>query len=178
MRNHANFDARVVRPVFFVEIDAPTGFLRVNSSDRDIALEGFVFKGVGNLGQIGDYSATTGTAPTALRLTLLSIPNDLTQGIAVQQMRNRRVRVWMALLDGAALVATSPFIWFLGKCDTMSINVGRTTTVTLTATSRLINWARSANTRYTHEDQQKKYPADQGFKFVGSLATTKLTWGQ
>lgn len=179
MRNNEGFDARKVIPVFFVEVNAPSGILRTNSADRDIMHEGNLYKGVGSLGSIGDYTMTTGTAPTSLRLTLIGISTTLLQQLNDENMRNREVKVWMALLDNDHRINPGrlPFLWFKGRVDTFTLGVGKTISASITASSRLINWARSVNARYTHEDQRKKHPGDDGFKFVNTLHETKLTWG-
>ena len=177
MRNHANFDGRVLRPVYFAQIDFPSGMLRVNSSDRNITYGGFLYTGVGNLGQVSDYAATTGTAATGLRLTLTGLPTSTTEQIANENVRNHIVTMALALLDSNYQIITGPFIWFIGRVDSLTVGVGRVTNVSLSATSRLINWAKASNGRYTHEDQQSKYPADKGFIFISKLAQRKLHWG-
>jgi hypothetical protein len=57
------------------------------------------------------------------------------------------------------------------------MQLGPTITIQASLTSRLINWKRSTNSRYTNEDQQEKFPDDKGFRFINDLATRKIQWG-
>lgn len=177
MRNHANFDGAVLRPVYFAAISFQSGVLRVNSSDRHITVDGEVYSAVGSLGQISEYAATTGTAATAMRLTLTGLPNAQAQQIANENAINHTVVMRIGLMDAAHAFITTPFIWFIGRVDSISLNIGRTTSVSLSASSRLINWAKATNGRYTHEDQQSKYPADKGMVFISQLPQRKILWG-
>ncbi|MCW2763971.1 MAG: hypothetical protein JWR85_4172 [Marmoricola sp.] len=177
MRSHVGFTGGVVRPVYFVDIDFESGMFRANSSDRSIVFGGHEYFGVGNLGQISEYNTTTGTVATAIKLTLTAIPPEMTMDVAEENTRNRRVNVSIGLVDEAYALLAPPYIFFTGNTDTLSMDIGRMTTIQLSATSRLINWARSINTRYTNEDQQSQYPGDTGFQFVNKLMTLKLQWG-
>ena len=177
MRNRLGFDAAVIRPVYFVDIDFASGPFRANSSDRDIVYNTFTYTGVGNLGQISETSTTTGTAATGIKLTLTSIPQAQAANISEENIRNRKVVVSIALLDAANAILTAPFVFFSGNMDSMTMDIGRVITVQCSATSKLINWARAINSRYTNEEQQSKFPGDIGFQFVNKLVTLKLQWG-
>lgn len=177
MRNRVGFTAGVLRPIYFVEILFASGPFRANSSDRTIAYNGFDYTGVGNLGQISDSHTTTGTVATGIKLTLTSIPPSLTQNIAAEDTRNRTCKVSIGLVDAAFVLVENPFVFFSGTIDTLVMDIGQMVTIQCSASSRLINWARSVNTRYTNEQQQSLYPGDIGFSFVNKLMTLKLQWG-
>ena len=177
MRNYAGFDGAVIRPIYFVDIDLLSGPFRANSSDRNIVYNTFTYYGVGNLGQISESNVTTGTAATAIKLTLTSIPSAMAINVANEDTRNRRVNVAIVLLDAANVIIGTPLTFFSGNIDTLTMDIGKTITVQCSATSRLINWARAVNSRYTNEQQQSAYPGDIGFQFVNKLMTLKLQWG-
>jgi hypothetical protein len=177
MRDYPGLENRVIRPIYLAQIDFPSGTIRLNSSDRDFTVGADVFKGVGRLGSISPGETTTGTQATSIRLTLLGLPNDLVMQIGAEDTRNKLVQCWFMLLGDDYQPIAAPILWFRGRSDSCTINVGRATTVSISASSRLINWARSVNSRYTHEDQWSKYPGDKGLMFVSRLADTKLFWG-
>lgn len=177
MRNDPGYDADVVRPCFFAEFLFDSGILRLNSADRDIPHEGNIYTGVGQLGEISEYSTTVGTQATALRFTLMSLPPSIVARLSNENERRKPVKAFLVLLNPDYTLAGVPRMWFNGTVDSMVISVGKTAAVSVTATSRLINWARSANTRYSNEDQQARYPDDNGLKFLVGLPTAKIQWG-
>lgn len=177
MRSLIGFTADVIRPVYFVDIDFASGMFRANSSDKSIVYKTFEYFGVGNLGQISESNTTTGTAATGVKLSLTSIPPAMTQNIANEDTRNKRVNIAIGLMSETNVLLAPPFVFFVGNLDTLTMDIGQMITIQCSATSRLINWARSVNSRYTNEDQQAKFPGDIGFQFVNKLMTLKLQWG-
>lgn len=177
MNNYPGFDANVVRPIFFIEILLQSGPFRATSSDKNIVVDGVLYYAVGGLGKIGEYAMTNGTAATAMKLTLTGIPSDLIGEVANENTRNRPVSVGIALVDEGHKLATPLIIYFKGTIDSLSMDIGTIISVSTSASSRLINWARSVNSRYTNEDQQSKYPDDKGFQFIADIMNTKLMWG-
>lgn len=177
MRNNPGFDDKVVRPVYFVEILFDSGPFLANTSDRNITVGGKLYYGVGSLGKIGEYTTTSGVAATALKFTLTSIPSSMTGEVVNENTRNKRVTVSIALVDRNNQLLTGLIVWFAGTIDSLTVDLGQSVSVAASASSRLINWARSVNTRYTNEDQQAKYPNDKGFKFMTDMANIKLRWG-
>lgn len=177
MRNYPQFDASVVRPVYFVEIDFDSGPFLANTSDRNITVGSKLYYGVGSLGRIGEYTTTSGVTATSLKLTLTSIPASMTGEVVNENTRNKPIKVAIALVDQNNQLVTGLITWFSGTIDSLTVDLGQIVSVAASASSRLINWARSVNSRYTNEDQQAKYPSDKGFKFIASMPTIKVRWG-
>lgn len=177
MRNHAGFDGQVIRPVYIVEIDFPSGFFRANSSDKHLMVGGNLYYGVGNLGKISETGVSTGTQAQTVKLTLSHVPADQTAGIVAENTRNRPLKISMCLFTEAHALVAPPFVIFNGRIDSLNMEVAQAVTLQVSATSRLINWNRAVNSRYTNEDQQSKYPADKGFKFINQLQTLRIQWG-
>jgi hypothetical protein len=180
MLDRVGFDAPFVRPIYFVEVQFESGWFRANSTPRTINVMGNDFAGVGNLGGIGETSATTGTAATSMKLTLNGIPLSFAALIVEENSRNRPVNCYVQLADEAEQAIPAfgdPYQFFGGLSDQMTVSIAQFISVQLSASSKLINWNKPVSSRYTNEDQKSKYPLDNGFKFVNALATTKLQWG-
>jgi hypothetical protein len=180
MLDLVGFDSDRVGLIYFVEVQFESGWFRANSSPRNITIMGNVYQGVGNLGGIGESAATTGTAATATKLTLQGIPLSFAGLVVEENSRNRPVNCFVLLVDEAEQPLSGfgdPYKFFAGLSDQMTMQVSQFISVQLSASSKLINWNKPVSSRYTHEDQQSKFPLDNGFKFVNSLATTKLQWG-
>ena len=82
-----------------------------------------------------------------------------------------------ALSPTAALIAT-PVTVFVGKMDVMTINDdGSTATIGLSAESRLIDFRRVRELRYTDEEQAAIDPTDKGLEYVNSIQEKTIFWG-
>lgn len=177
MRTNPGFDTDVVRPIFFAEFLFDTGPLRLNSSDHDITWGGYLWTGVGQLGSISEYTSTQGTQATSLRLTLQGLPASMVRDLANVNERRKPVKMFLVLLGDDYKLLTAPFIWYIGTVDSLAVSVSQTASASVSASSRLINWARAANTRYTDEEQQSKHPGDRGLSFLTDLPQRKIAWG-
>lgn len=177
MKAYPNFDDKVIRPVYFMDIAFNSGDFQANSSDRNIVWNGITWYGVGDLGTINAYEITSGTQASTMKFALAGIPTELTQDVLNENSRNKNVTCYMGLLDANNQLIFDPFIWFRGTIDSLSVTLGTSIAVAGSASSKLINWARSVNSRYTDEQQQAMYPGDRGFKFIADIINLKLQWG-
>lgn len=177
MRTHAGFNGATVRPVYLVVIDLPSGMFRANSSDKNLTVGGDLYYGVGHLGKISEATESVGTAAQTLKLTLTSIPQSMVDGVVAENTRNKDLTVYLCLFQPDHSMVAAPFIIFKGKTDSLNMEVGQMVNIQVSATSRLRQWARSPNSRYTNEDQQSKYPGDKGFQFINALPSLRLQWG-
>ncbi|CUS06479.1 tail protein [Acinetobacter phage Loki] len=177
MLNITAFTGNIVRPVFFIEMEFDDGFFRACTADRTITADGKEFYGLITVGAISEYNVQTGTVAPSMKFTLTAIPANMTDYVANQNTRNKAVKVYVMLFNEFNEPLTDLILWFGGTIDSLAMEIGQIITVSASASSRLINWAKSVNTRYTNEDQQNKYPDDDGFKFMSALANLQLTWG-
>lgn len=181
MKNHAAFDATRVTFIYFVAIDLPSGLVLANTSDRDITVtyEGAptLFKGVGTLGTISDCEVASGTEAKTVSFELNGIPSSMMGLLINENARNRTIKAMIAVCNSDGTLITELITFFQGSIDSMTVSADVSASASLSATSRLINWKRAVNSRFTNEDQLAKYPNDKGFQFVSSLLETTLTWG-
>jgi len=109
---------------------------------------------------------------------LSSIPSSIISTARTTQYLGRTVKLWLGMLDDAGLIA-DPALVFHGRADVMIIEEGpETSTITLTAESRLADLRRPKIRRYTNEDQQDLHPGDLGLEFVPAIQNTEVIWSQ
>ncbi len=174
----AALEAGNVPAIVMVEMDFPSGFLRVNNSPVTFAWNGYDWLGLGDLGGIDAISEGASLESRGLAFRLSGVPPANVSIAMGQQYQGRSCKVWYAPLDAAThAVLADPVLSFHGRLDVMSIELGETATITVTAESRLADWARPRVRRYNHDDQQIDFPGDNGFEFVTSVVDKELRWG-
>jgi hypothetical protein len=166
-----------VRSIVFVEMDFPSGFLRVNNSAVNMPWNGFTWVGVGELGSIDAVSEGTTLEARGLSFSISGV-NPANIAIALgQQYQGRACKVWLATLTEGYAVNDSPTLIFNGRMDLMDIDLGNTATITVSAESRYADWDRPRVRRYNSADQAITDPTDKGFEFVPQMVEKTLRWG-
>lgn len=173
----AAFQAEHVPSLILVEMDFPTGFLRLTNAGMNVAWGGHTWYGVGDLGALDPVQETATLEAPQLAFQLTGIRPEYVAVALGQHYKGRAVRIWEAPLDGAYRVVADPAIVWLGRMDTLDIELGPTATLTMTSISRLDDWSRAKVRRYNHEDQQIDYPGDLGLAFVEQMVEKELRWG-
>ncbi len=180
--------AQVARPVLLAELDFPSGFVRVNSTDRGIFFDSQgasplnEFLGVGRLGSISTMGETSDLQARGVELTLSGIPSAHVSA-AFESAQGRPGRIWIGFLDDSYALVVEPVLVFSGLIDNSNVNIGETATVTVTVESRLIAWERPKIRRYTNEDQQQRFSGesptitDKFLEFVNQTVDKELLWG-
>jgi hypothetical protein len=87
--------------------------------------------------------------------------------------------VWFGATDIADDVIADPFLAFSGRTDAVSWSAdANTVSISVAVESDLIKLQRPNETRWTHAEQQRRFPGDMAFEWVESLEDIKLHWGQ
>lgn len=163
--------------VVFVEMDFPSGYLRLNSSGVHLAWNGATWYGAGRMAGLSELSE--GGALEA-RGVSFSMSGLLSEHVAIalgQQYQGRRMRLWLAPLDANYQPVADPVLVGRYRMDTMDITLGESATITVGAESRLADWDRPRVRRYNAGDQNVAFPDDKGFEFVPQMAEKQLLWG-
>lgn len=169
--------ASQVRAVVFVEMDFPSGFLRLNNSAQSIAWGAYTWLGIGRLGSIDTVGEGMTLEARSLKFTVTGIdPANIAIALG-QQYQGRSCKVWLAPLDEGYAVLPDPVLVFSGRMDTMDVELGTTATITVSAESRLADWDRPRVRRYNAADQAITDPTDKGFEFVPQMVEKSLRWG-
>ncbi len=168
------------RPFVFVELDFPTGFVRLNSTDRSIFFDsgsGSVeFLGKGNMGSVSTIGEGAGLQAQGVELSLSGIPGSHISA-AFENAQRRAGKVWVGFLDSSYALVSDPVLVFSGLVDNSAIELGETATVTIFLESRLITWERVKIQRYTNESQQQLFAGDKFLEFVNQMVEKELIWG-
>lgn len=173
----AAIQAEVVSRTVAVEMDFPSGMVRVNGSTGDFQISGNTYLGIGSLGAISAAEESAELRAYGLTLSLSGIPRDMVAVALGQAYQGRRVTVWEVVFNTTTwLPLADPVVIFRGRMDTMDVRLGEMATIIVKAENRLADWERPRIRRYTHEDQQLAHPGDKGFRFVSSTAEKEIIW--
>lgn len=162
--------------ILMTELDFASGVLRLHSGVGDALYQGQVYKGTGVLGKVGMVQQSGQVQPYRLRLTLSGIPQALASVALTEHYQNRPGRLYLAALDDFCQIVARDTL-FSGRMDVMNIRLGVPSTIQLDLNSRGVDWKNPRNSRYTHADQQARYPTDKFFEFVSQMAEKEIYWG-
>jgi hypothetical protein len=159
-----------IRPFFMATLQFKTSIQRVWTGTGELTIDSQTFVGVGSLASVGAVTEGTDVAAYGTSVTLSGIDpvllgesmNDIQPGL--------QALMWLGLMDGNGIVIGTPYQVFRGIIDEPNIHVGEDTmTITLNLESRMVDFQRASNRRYTSADQRARFPHDSGFDFVEKL---------
>lgn len=176
--NQSAATAAHAEAVDFVDLDFPSGHVRLHTRIGPIVWGGFTWDGVGRLGGIEIGAEDAELRPVAWRLTLSGVDAALVTAARAEDYHGRVVRLYRGWLDPAtfALVGT-PERRRSGMMDSMQVTLGPNGgTITVNCESELARWQRPRGLLYTHESQQVIYAGDRGFDMVPTIQGRILSW--
>lgn len=170
--------AEVVPCLLLVELDWPSGFVRVNNSAVTFSWAGETWLGLENLGSVDVITENADMEMSGVTLTLTGIPPDMISRVLGEHYQGRDCKIWMAPLSADYAVLADPVLVFPGRIDAAVISLGDTASIKITAENKMADWERARVRRYTHEDQIAEYPTDKGLEFVPQMVEKVLIWGR
>lgn len=137
------------------------------------------YYGLGTLGTISPVEETTDLAARGISMKLSGVP---TANVAIALTENYQGRecsvMFGALSPTAGTLISSPVTVFSGRMDVMQISDdGQSAEIIVTAESKLMDFKRPREVRYTDEEQQQLYSGDIGLEFVNDIQEKIVYWG-
>lgn len=177
----AGMEAEVVKPsvspIFLVEMDFASGFVRAWSGYGDLSWNSYTWLGAGDLMEVDPVEETTSFVANGASFKLNGIPSALIAIALDQQYQGRPATLYLGMLDSTGAVIVDPVEVFGGLMDTMEVDdSGETASIVVRVESQAVALKRPKESRYTHEDQQIDYPGDLGFEYVAALQDKEIVW--
>lgn len=164
-----------------VELQLRSGTARFTNWPLSVQVMGETWQGVGNLGSIGELHESEDGAAEKLTLTLS--PVDIgTRALALgdpSDYQDRRVRVWIAMLDANTLqINGSPVLRFVGVMDQMKIDRdGNNASISMDCrTASYDVRSNPAALRMNNAQHQARHPGEMGFSYLSSLIGNPAVW--
>lgn len=156
-------------------VDTP---LRLWTGRGDLTWNGFTWSGFGKLLSVSFGEEVSEVRAVNFTLTLSGLAPGIVD-LAELTIRSGKIgKLWLAFFDSAGAVIPDPYPLKRGRFDTDNIrHSGSSCTVSIQYESVLSDLDRPRDRRWTSEDQQIDYPADEGFSQVPGLQDSTFTWG-
>jgi len=161
--------------LIFVELDWPSGTVRVCNAPNTFPWNGFDWLGVGNLGGIDVIKEGAELQMYGIEMQLSGVNTALVQKALAEHYQGRAAKCWFAPLDPSTYVPLAdPIGPFKYRMDVGSILRGKNPIVSLTAESPMADFDRPRLRRWTDEDQQSEHPGDTFFKRVPEVQDIEI----
>lgn len=183
--SQAAVDKPTIYPAIGVYMDFEAGPVRLWSciGIRNLPDDfgGGNYTGVGNLGEITPVQEDLNDlGSNGIELSIAGIDAASIALVQGSRFRNRAVVVSLYFFNTPACDDVDPLrtVYFRGIMDSCIIQESKgTCKITIKCESRLVELKRSNPRRYTHTDQQSRYPTDTFFEYVTSATTQEIFWG-
>lgn len=164
-------------PIMLGELDFSGGYVRLWTGYGDLSWDSKTFTGGGTLISISPTPETSSLTPQGYTLGLSGIPSTLLATALGEQYQGRSAKLWLGLLDGTGAIIADPVLLLSARMDTMEIDEGaETSTINLGIETALVD-ARARESRYTDQEQRRRYSGDTGLSRVAKIVDKTLFWG-
>ena len=155
-----------------MQLTAP---LRVNTSGWDLVWAGNTYQGVAGAGRIDTIDDVPGEIK-GLKFELSGVPSSMVSLVLAEPVQGKLVNIYTAIFDTNTQIIDAVLEW-AGRLDVMSIaESNNTATVTVSAEHIGIDLLRPGNARFSQQDQVRRYPGDNFFKYVVDQADQQIIW--
>lgn len=137
------------------------------------------YLGIGTFGSVSPVEETTDLAARGIRMKLSGVPTANISLALTEDYQGRDCSILFAAMSPTAgTLIASPVTIFSGRMDVMQISDdGQTAEITMTSESRLMDFKRPREIRYTDEEQQNLFAGDVGLEFVTDIQEKTIYWG-
>lgn len=177
----ATLNDDVIRPVDMVSIDTPSGTYYFANGIGTLnwpESPPTPWLGTGNLGSISPVNETRDVRAEGIQLQLSGIPDEMLTLVIDDAQPGRTVNRYIGMLNSAGALVSDPYLSFSGLLDAVSqVEGGQTSTIQINAESELVRLQKANETRYTHDDQQRRFAGDKGFEYVEAMQDFRVPFG-
>lgn len=175
----AALTAAPVKKVYFIELLAPSGTLRFNTSPRDLTWSAQTWLGGNQLQSIPDISEEGSLRASGCRLvfnpslsSLISVALTMTQGAVAT--------IWFGLVtSGTEALVIDPIQILKANFDYAAVaDDPERPVLDFNFETSLLRMDRPGTFRYTDSVQKSLFPGDLGFQYVSKLEDWSGFWGK
>lgn len=173
-------DAVLQAHLIDLELDEPTGTIRVSTAYRELVVDGETYLPAGHILDFGDVEETAGLTVNPLTVTYSGVDQSMIAMVLQERYIDRTLRIRRAFFDPTTFQILSIETLFEGRVNKPSVaedpSTG-TSAVSLEVANAWVDFERSPGRTTNHEQQQLHFPGDLGFEFAGNVYQD-LPWGK
>lgn len=142
--------------------------------------DGKTWKGIGDLGSLGNVSETSALQAEATSIELSSVSPSALSDSMTEIRVGRPVRLYLGFMTPTGVLIGDPTMFYKGAVDKPSTTVDPSPEggkIKIALENKLIDMQRIAPARITSEEQKRLYPFDTGADFVAALVDSINIWG-
>lgn len=174
----ASTTAPQLNPFYATSLDFDAGTVRYWTGYGTITINSATYAGIGALSSISTIEETEDLSARGLTIDLTGVPNDLVAAALTEPYQGRTAAVRFGTLNADTGAVIESITIFSGRMDTMVIsNDGKSATIGISVESKLVDFQRTRESRYTHEEQLRRFSADTGLEYVAGLQDKVIYWG-
>jgi hypothetical protein len=176
-------EARIKRPVDFVELELTSATYRYWCGSRTITALGNTWAGVGNFGSVRGIGSERAARTQRVQVALhgdprIPTPSNLTSILKGERYQKRPLRIYVGFTDpDTDLPIADPVIAWSGYCDVLSFTIGKTWAVTMTGEHFSSLLRRTNGLRATNESHTARVGDSTDRFFALSSRLSSLTNG-
>jgi len=137
------------------------------------------YLGVGTLAGLTGLEETENIVPAPVRVQLDGLNSVVLAESLDAASYGDRVTFFIGYRNDDGTLIDNPWTFYKGRVDSSSFSRGKENSVSLTIQHDLAVLAKKIGTKYTDEEQQRRYVGDNAFKAVEQMQTVSkdLVWG-
>jgi hypothetical protein len=174
--NQTELAKAAIRLALLVDLDFPSGHVRLHDGGGPLTFGGNTYQGIGELGSIEPVFEEAATIARPLDMAISGVDPAKISIAMTEVYQGRSAALYLGLLDETTSVfVADPEVVWEGRMDTMTIEgSGPACVIRMHCEHRLQREPRIA--RYTDEDQQQAYSGDVFFNFVPYIRGFRSQW--
>jgi hypothetical protein len=174
----ASTTAPQLAPFTATRMNFDSGAVRYWSGYGTITIDGNPYQGIGVLGAVSAVEETEDLSARGVTIQLSGIPSALISLALDEDYQGRTASIMFGSLNETTGAVISSITVFSGRMDVMTItDDGQSAVINFAVENKLIDFQRTRESRYTHEEQLRRYPADKGLEYVAGLQDKTIYWG-
>ncbi len=176
--NIAHIDSGHTHPTLMGKLDLDTP-IYAHTGLGTIWYDGNYYDGVGNIAGLSGLEETENIVPAPVQLQLNGLDADALTASLDEASYGDRVTLYIGYRNDGGTLIDDPWVFYKGRVESSALVRGSENSISITVQHDLAVLKRKIGTKYTDEEQQRRYAGDTAFIHVSKMAdiAKDLLWG-
>ena len=177
--NLTHIDSGHTHPVLMGKFLFDGGSVFAHTGLGTIVFESNNYLGIGNLAGVAGLEETEGIVPAPVKVSLNGLDSSLVLEALDSANFGSKVTLYIGYRNDDGTLIADPWAFYKGRVENAALIRGQDNSITITIQHDLAILNRTIGTKYTYEEQQRKFSGDLAFEKIAQmeLVGTDLLWG-